>query len=200
MELDELDMRILRSLQADARTSYRNLAKALKSTTPTVSSRVRRMEGLGIIQGYRAEVDPQALGGTIQVLRLQVRPAGLQRVTEALTVQPGVEEIMALSGGALLLKVRLRPPVVTLQKLHAVIAAQEDILSYDAWEAWNVRQRAPDISVTGLEVKCHECQKPIQGEPERATIAGREHIFCCPICKRTFKERHKALSAGDLRS
>ncbi|MHB1262721.1 MAG: Lrp/AsnC family transcriptional regulator, partial [Thermoplasmatota archaeon] len=113
MDLDELDFGILRALQADARTSYRTLAKQLGTTTPTVSSRVKRLEDLRIIQGYRVELDPEALGGSLQILRLTVRPAGLHRVTEALTGLQGVEEIMAVSGGALLVKVRLRPPIVT---------------------------------------------------------------------------------------
>lgn len=190
MELDELDYGILRALQADARTSYRTMATQLKTTTPTVSSRVKRLEDIGIIQGYRVEFDPEALGGSLQVLRLTVRPAGLQRVTAALAAMQGVEEIMSVSGGALLVKVRLRPPIVTFEGLHEAIAGHEDIVSYDSWEVWSLRQRAADLAVTGVEVRCHNCRTPIQGEPVRGKVAGKEHLFCCPLCKRQFHERH----------
>jgi DNA-binding Lrp family transcriptional regulator len=49
---DDLDRRILKALQDDARASLRTIAAAVDSTTPTVSSRVRRMEETGLIQGY----------------------------------------------------------------------------------------------------------------------------------------------------
>lgn len=58
MRLDELDLGILRLLRGDARLSYRRIATQLGSTTPTVSARVRRLEQLGVIRGYRAELHP----------------------------------------------------------------------------------------------------------------------------------------------
>ncbi|MEK6986234.1 MAG: AsnC family transcriptional regulator [Candidatus Thermoplasmatota archaeon] len=195
MELDAIDMGILRGLRQDARTSFRTLAGQLGTTTPTVSARVKRLESLRIIQGYRVDLDPQALGGSLQVLRLEVRPAGLHRVTEALTEMQGVEEIMAISGGSLLVKVRLRPPVVTFDGLHQSIAGLDDVIRYDAWEVWSVRQRSADIAVTGLELRCHTCHSPIQGEPVRSKIGGEEHLFCCPLCKKQFQERHAAATA-----
>lgn len=193
MDVDELDLGILRALQADARLSYRALASQLGTTTPTVSARIKRLENLRIIQGYRVDLDPQAFGGTVHVLRLQVRPAGLRRVTEALAEFPGIEEILAMSGGALLLKARIRPPAVTVDGLHEAIAAHEDILSYDSWEVWSIRQRSPDIAVSGIHVKCHQCQGPI-GDPVTAKVAGREQVFCCMLCKKTFQQRVKSMS------
>lgn len=194
MELDELDMRILHSLQEEARASYRTLAGKLGTTTPTVSARIKRMEGLGIIRGYRVDLDPMVIGGSIHFMRLQVKPAGLELVAEALVGLDGVEEVASLTGGSLLVKVRLRPPAVSLQRIHGRIAELPDVLSYDGWEAWHLRQRAPDVAVSGVVIKCHYCQGPIVGEPVRATIAGREHVFCCPSCKKLLQERVKAMS------
>src|SRR5436309_3903995 len=50
--LDELDVKILRLLNADARKSYRDIAKATDASISTVSSRVRKLEDLGVITGY----------------------------------------------------------------------------------------------------------------------------------------------------
>lgn len=55
--LDTLDRALLRELQQNARRSYRELARRTRSTTPTVSKRIRRMEGLGIILGYTVRLD-----------------------------------------------------------------------------------------------------------------------------------------------
>lgn len=50
--LTDLDRCILGELRADARLSFRMLAKRLGVSTPTVSKRVQRMERAGIIRGY----------------------------------------------------------------------------------------------------------------------------------------------------
>lgn len=52
---DDLDLRILDVLARDARTSFRAIARALGISTPTVAQRVKRMEGAGVIRGYRVE-------------------------------------------------------------------------------------------------------------------------------------------------
>lgn len=59
---DALDRRILRELTKDARLSMRALAERLDVSTPTVSQRVKRMEEVGLILGYRVvtSVDPSA--------------------------------------------------------------------------------------------------------------------------------------------
>ncbi len=61
--LDNLDRTILRLLQADARRSHRDLARAAGSTQPTVSARIRRMEDSGIILGYTVRLDEEAFAG-----------------------------------------------------------------------------------------------------------------------------------------
>ena len=51
--------RILRLLLADGRMSYTDLGKATGLSTSAVHQRVRRLEQRGVIQGYRAVVDPR---------------------------------------------------------------------------------------------------------------------------------------------
>lgn len=54
MELDATDQAILRLLREDARLSFRELSRQVGVSTPTVAAKVRRLEALGVIQGYRA--------------------------------------------------------------------------------------------------------------------------------------------------
>ncbi len=51
-ELDRTDLSILRVLQENARKSYRDIARELGMSLNTVSSRVKKMEGEGVITGY----------------------------------------------------------------------------------------------------------------------------------------------------
>ena len=56
--MDDVDKRILRVLEADARTSLRKIAEEVGVALGTVSNRVRRMESLGVIRGYTVLLDP----------------------------------------------------------------------------------------------------------------------------------------------
>jgi len=67
-QLDELDIDILRSLNDNARKSFRDIAKELHISLTTVSNRVKKMEKDGVIQGYMPMVDPAKLGYDIMVV------------------------------------------------------------------------------------------------------------------------------------
>ncbi len=67
-ELDDLDIDILRSLNENARKSFRDLAKELHVSLTTVSNRVKAMERNSVIQGYMPVIDPEKLGYDIMVV------------------------------------------------------------------------------------------------------------------------------------
>ena len=72
VELDVLDWRLLQALQRDARASYAELGRLVGLSPPAVTERVRRLEDAGVIQGYRAIVDPAKLGlGITAVIRMR---------------------------------------------------------------------------------------------------------------------------------
>ena len=68
MTLDLYDTRILAALQADARLSLAELGRRVHLSQPAVSERVRKLEGAGVITGYRATVNLAALGYGIRAL------------------------------------------------------------------------------------------------------------------------------------
>lgn len=57
-----MDWRILGELQADGRVSLAALGRRVALSPTGVADRVRRLERAGVIRGYRAEIDPEALG------------------------------------------------------------------------------------------------------------------------------------------
>lgn len=61
-ELDEVDRIILDVLQENAKTPLKEIATQVYLSTPAVSARIEKMEKEGIITGYRAQVNPEALG------------------------------------------------------------------------------------------------------------------------------------------
>jgi len=68
--LDAKGRRLLLALSVDGRQSAAALAKQLGLSRQAVAERIRDLERRGVIRGYRADVDPAALGLTI---RAQIR-------------------------------------------------------------------------------------------------------------------------------
>lgn len=66
--MDEIDRSLLRSLAQNARTSGAALAAAAGVSESTASLRLRRLQSEGVVRGYRADVDLEALGVTVQAL------------------------------------------------------------------------------------------------------------------------------------
>jgi Lrp/AsnC family transcriptional regulator, leucine-responsive regulatory protein len=60
--LDKLDRHILRSLQADGRATFDQIAEAVGLSASAVLRRVRRLEDAGVIARYVALVRPEAVG------------------------------------------------------------------------------------------------------------------------------------------
>ncbi|MEX2275442.1 MAG: Lrp/AsnC family transcriptional regulator [Actinomycetota bacterium] len=60
--LDERDLDIVAALQDDARATYADIARQVGLSPSSVHDRVRKLEQAGVIRGYRAIVDPEAIG------------------------------------------------------------------------------------------------------------------------------------------
>ncbi len=72
MTYRDLDIRLIRALQADARRSNRQLAEELDVAASTVGHRLKDLEERGVIQGYRPVIDYRALGlGLVAVTRIK---------------------------------------------------------------------------------------------------------------------------------
>ena len=69
--LDRFDVAILEALQRDARQSNADLAAAIGLSAAPTWRRVRRLEALGVITGYRAEIDRRKIGlGVLAFVRV----------------------------------------------------------------------------------------------------------------------------------
>jgi Lrp/AsnC family leucine-responsive transcriptional regulator len=82
--LDRTDWRLLAALQDDGRASYADLARVVAMSPSAVTERVRRLEEAGVIAGYRATVDPAAVGLTIMAFVRMRYPTGNYRPFNAL--------------------------------------------------------------------------------------------------------------------
>ncbi len=65
LRMDEKDKKILQMLKSDCKTPVRNISKAINSPVTTVYSKIKKMEKMGIIKGYRAVLDDKKLGSCV---------------------------------------------------------------------------------------------------------------------------------------
>jgi DNA-binding Lrp family transcriptional regulator len=100
-ELDELDRRILYTLQSEARhTSSSDIAATLDASASTVRNRIQRLEADGIIRGYHADVDYEATGYQLYTLIVCTAPIpDREELAEAAAEVPGVVEVQEVMTG-----------------------------------------------------------------------------------------------------
>lgn len=97
IRLDRLDREILFQLRQDGRLSNVELARRVGLTPPPCLRRVKRLEDAGVIAGYRAVVDPAAIGRGLEVfVDVDINANDLKTVREFETTTAGYEEVVEL--------------------------------------------------------------------------------------------------------
>ena len=66
--LDSVDKKILSILKNNARNSVSNIADEINLSIPATSDRIKKMEDMDIIIGYKTVIDPQKVGLDILAL------------------------------------------------------------------------------------------------------------------------------------
>ncbi|MCP9959834.1 Lrp/AsnC family transcriptional regulator [Streptomyces sudanensis] len=96
---DATDWRILQALQADGRASFAELARAVSMSASAVTERVRRLEEAGVITGYTAVVDQEALGlPVLAFVRLRYPHGNYKPFHDLLDATPEVLEAHHVTG------------------------------------------------------------------------------------------------------
>jgi DNA-binding Lrp family transcriptional regulator len=93
--LDEIDHAILFHLARDGRLSNVELARRVGLTPPPCLRRVKRLEEAGVITGYRAQISPEALGRSLEVvLSVEIAVNDLQTVEDFESRVAALEEVV----------------------------------------------------------------------------------------------------------
>ena len=97
--MDDIDRKILKLLQENARTSLKTIAEKTFLSSPAVSSRIERMAREGIILGYEAQVDPIKLGYHILAfINLNVLPEDKPKFYAYANGVPNILECSCVTG------------------------------------------------------------------------------------------------------
>ncbi|UOE45848.1 Lrp/AsnC family transcriptional regulator [Agromyces larvae] len=112
-QLDDLDREIIARLHENARIPNVDLARAVGISPSTCLARVRSLRERGVIRRYTAEIDPAALGYTLQALvSVRIRPGArhlMEQISDDLRREPEVAQLFFLGGTEdFLIHVRVR--------------------------------------------------------------------------------------------
>ena len=112
-KLDNIDRKIIKMLQKNARIPVKDIAKEVFLSSPAVSARIEHLEKSGIITGYHAQVDPMLLGYHIKAfINLEVEPSQKKVFYPFIQAIPNVIECNCVTGDyARLIEVGFRSTV-----------------------------------------------------------------------------------------
>lgn len=107
---DDRDATILSILQSDGRTSNAEIARRLGMAPSAILERIRKLERRGVIAGYEARLEPQAvgLGLTAFAFVTAIEPVSEMDSGAALTRIPELQEVHYIAGeDCYLVKIRV---------------------------------------------------------------------------------------------
>jgi Lrp/AsnC family leucine-responsive transcriptional regulator len=141
--MDATDRALIEALRIDARASWAELGRAVGMSGPSVTERVQRLEQAGVITGYRAAVDPGALGLSVAALvGIHLSDTSDQdAVTVALSKLEEIEDCWFVAGDeSFLVKVRvadvpaLERTLSRLRKIRGVARTRTTVVLSTKWE------------------------------------------------------------------
>jgi len=99
MKIEELDRKILKVLNRDARMSFRLIAKELKISPTTLYNRVKKLERSGVLKGYIPLINKESLGYDLMaIISLRVRQEKDIEVQKTIAKFPQVEAVYEVTG------------------------------------------------------------------------------------------------------
>jgi Lrp/AsnC family leucine-responsive transcriptional regulator len=142
-DIDAVDRQLIDLLRANGRASYAELARQVGLSAPAVHERVGKLEAAGTITGYRAVVDPVALGLDVTALVGVIESDSVDDngVEAALRAMPEVEDCWRVAGSeAFVLKVRvtdipaLEAAINALNRIEGVARTRTTVVLSTKWE------------------------------------------------------------------
>lgn len=160
--MDSVDRRLLDALRADGRASYAELARTVGLSSSSVHERVAKLEAAGVIEGYRAVVDPLKVGlGVTALVGIEPGETGDdETIAASLDAMPEVESSYSVAGDqAFIVKVR----VADIDALHRCLGRLRSISGV-------ARTRTTVVLQTRYEMRPNLLEPPVV--PEAAPPAG----------------------------
>ena len=102
--LDEKDKKIIQMLLDDGKLTYSEIARRMGLTEAAIRKRIRKLEEIGAIRGYKVEIDPRYLGyNSISIVGINTAPEDILTVANKLKEKEWAKSIMLTTGDHMIL-------------------------------------------------------------------------------------------------
>lgn len=99
LQIDEVDRKIIKALNANGRISYTELAKEIGLSRVAIQARVNALLEEGVIERFTAVVNPEKLGIAVSAFfNVEVEPKCLKSVADTLAEEPSVTSLYHMTG------------------------------------------------------------------------------------------------------
>ena len=143
--LDDIDRSIVAILADDARISLKDLAQRIGLSSPSASERLLRLRERGVIRAFTVDIDPAALGYTLQaIVRIKPLPGKLHMVQKLIGDIPEISECDKVTGDdCFIARLHLR----SIEQLDTILdrIADKAETSTSIVKAQPVRRRLPPL-------------------------------------------------------
>jgi len=97
--IDDIDRRIIKALNENARRSFRELAKEVGLSVTAVINKIKKLEEAGAIKGYIAVLDPEYFGYNLMaIIALRISKGKLLETQELIAREPQVVAVYDITG------------------------------------------------------------------------------------------------------
>ena len=178
--IDAIDREILKILQQNARVSNAEIARQVHMATSAVLERIRKLEARGVIKGYEARIDPEALGlNLLAYIFVRTNDFGdALHTSDVLARLDEVQEVHHIAGeDCFLVKARTRDARSLGRLLRDRFAAGGGIISTRTTIVLETLHESASLPIAGIPVETVEPEQavePAAGSPSLAAGAAAE--------------------------
>jgi Lrp/AsnC family transcriptional regulator for asnA, asnC and gidA len=197
MELDRIDIAIINSLIQDGRKSFRQIAKEIKVSTPTVESHFTRMNDIVLIKKIGLILDLDKMENQVHALvYIKTNPSYSISTAATLSSFSEVKDVYTTTGGS---NITGKLSLNSIEELEEFVRQKISIIEGIESLYYHIITRIIKEDHTtriseglSVKVKCDYCRNDIMGKAKVFNIGNKfERNFCCSSCLTLYSQKYK---------
>jgi DNA-binding Lrp family transcriptional regulator len=184
VQLDRLDLEILKLLLVDSRINISDMANKLEVSRPTIRKRLKKLLENNIIKRFTVEISDEIIGGIHVFYRFKTIDP--KELLNYLKDKHEIIGIYVTSGEKNIVAEAVYPNLDSFRSnmnefLEKNISFEADIVLR------KIRKKEHYIPIIQFKLTCDYCGKEILDKPLEYTLYNRDFYFCCQTCLNNFR-------------
>lgn len=195
LNLDPIDVKILKALVQDGRLSFRKIAGMTGVSTPTVEDRYRKMISMGLIKRVSALIDLSKVSDAVSAfVMMRARQKDIDDVLKTLESFEEVQSVFLTAGEANIIARVFTGSSKRFQEFmnKKLMSVPVDLISTHVITGTIKEDNViPLIDGLAVSLHCDFCGVEIAGKPFIMNYSSGKRFFCCKTCSDSYREKYK---------